>query len=129
MKCGSLTETGAVAVERPRTIEAAAVDVQYPVLLCGHSHIPRQVRLADGRLIVNPGSVGLPGALGDQPVRHAIENGSPDARFAVLSRRHGQWQAAHHAVAYDHRPAARRAAERGRADWASALASGWIDTA
>ena len=28
--------------------------------LCGHTHTPRSVRLDDGRLIVNPGSVGMP---------------------------------------------------------------------
>ena len=35
--------------------------VREPVILCGHSHIPRVVRLSNGQMIVNPGSVGLAG--------------------------------------------------------------------
>ena len=31
------------------------------LILCGHTHLARAVRLRDGRLIVNPGSVGSPG--------------------------------------------------------------------
>jgi len=41
-------------------IEAEADGVDYPLILCGHTHIPRAVRLRDGRLVVNPGSVGCP---------------------------------------------------------------------
>jgi len=47
-------------------------------------HIARAVRLADGRLIVNPGSVGSPGYRDSHPFSHVIEAGTPDARYAIL---------------------------------------------
>jgi len=31
-----------------------------PVILCGHTHVPRLVQLRSGTLILNPGSIGLP---------------------------------------------------------------------
>ena len=40
------------------TVAAKAEGFDYPVMLCGHTHVPRAVRLKDGRLIVNPGAVG-----------------------------------------------------------------------
>src|SRR5690606_31016774 len=40
-------------------VAALADGRDFPVLLCGHSHVARFVRLRDGRIIVNPGSVGM----------------------------------------------------------------------
>src|SRR5690606_6172570 len=54
------------------------------LVLTGHTHIPRVVRLDDGRLVVNPGSVGLPAYEDDAPFPHVVETGSPDARYAIV---------------------------------------------
>lgn len=96
-------------------VSERAADLDFPVLLCGHTHLARSVRLRDGRLIVNPGSVGL-----------QINHGSPDARYAVLERRHGQWAASLRAVPYDHEAAARQAAGNGFPQWSEALSTGWV---
>ena len=61
-------------------------DVPHPVILCGHTHIPRLVRLASGQIILNPGSVGLPAYSDDQPNPHAMENYSPHASYAILTK-------------------------------------------
>jgi predicted phosphodiesterase len=93
--------------------------------LCGHTHIPRVLRLEDGRLIVNPGSVGLQAYDDTQPRFHRVEVGDPCARFAVLSDEDdGAWSASLCQVAYDHEEEARRAERNGRADWAWALRTG-----
>jgi len=42
--------------------------------------------LADDRLVLNPGSVGLPAYDDDQPVPHIVENGTPEARYAIVQR-------------------------------------------
>jgi diadenosine tetraphosphatase ApaH/serine/threonine PP2A family protein phosphatase len=86
----------------------------FAVLLCGHTHIPRVVRLADGRLIVNPGAVGL-----------QLFYGAPDARYAVLERIKGRWSVSLRVVAYDHEGAARDAEANGFPAWRRALVSGW----
>jgi predicted phosphodiesterase len=95
-----------------------------PVIACGHSHIPRQYRTDQGQLIVNPGSVGLPAYTDMHPRFHAIENDSPDARYALLHQDSNGWHAELISVAYDYEPMAQLAQSKGRLDWASALRTG-----
>jgi predicted phosphodiesterase len=52
---------GAVRPSTIQDIEAGADGIDASLILCAHTHIPRVVPLRDGRTIVNPGSVGLPG--------------------------------------------------------------------
>jgi predicted phosphodiesterase len=111
--------TEAEALERAGNTDAA-------VLLCGHTHVARVVRLEDGRLIVNPGSVGLPAYADDRPFPHAVENGSPHARYAIVTQDEGGWSAELRAVDYDWEQAARDAEANGRMDWARALRTGRI---
>ena len=77
-------------------------------------------------LIVNPGSVGLPAYAGDHPNPHAIENGAPHARYAMLEKTRQGWQVDLRAVPYDHLAQAAVASRQGRDDWAHALATGSI---
>jgi predicted phosphodiesterase len=100
--------------------------VEGAVILCGHTHVPRVMQLADGRLVVNPGSVGLQAYDDAHPHPHVVENGSPHARYAVLTRRKAGWQVDLRSVPYDHESAARLAEAHGRGDWADALRSGVV---
>lgn len=95
-------------------VNAAAEGLDFPVLLCGHTHLPRAVRLRDGRLVVNPGSVGL-----------QMNHGSPDARYALLDRHDGHWTVSLRAIPYDHAAAARQALQHGYPLWHAALSTGW----
>ncbi len=66
-------------------------DVRARVVLCGHTHTQRILRLDDGRLVVNPGSVGLQAFEWDRPVPHTMQMHTPHARYAVLERSAGDW--------------------------------------
>ncbi|MEM1161499.1 MAG: metallophosphoesterase family protein [Pseudomonadota bacterium] len=111
----------------PRTtVEEAAQGIAQSLILCGHTHIPRAVRLADGRMIVNPGSVGCPAYDDDRPVFHVMEAGTPDASYAILERTNGRWGVEFRLVPYDHMAAAHMAEGRGRPEWARGLATGWL---
>lgn len=57
-----------------------------PVLLCGHDQTAATVWLPGGRLIVNPGSVGLPAFEDDVPCPHVMQAGRPHARYSVVWR-------------------------------------------
>jgi len=103
-----------------------AGDVHRDLILCGHTHVPRALRLNDGRLIVNPGSVGLQAYDDAHPWPHVVENGTPHARYALLTRRTAGWQVELRAVPYDWASAAERAEHNGRGDWADALRSGVV---
>ena len=95
-----------------------------PVLLCGHDHVPHTVYLADGKLIVNPGSVGLPAFTDDLPFPHAMETGTAQARYSVVFGNRPDRQVEEVAVSYDWPAAARMAEENGRPDWARWLRTG-----
>jgi predicted phosphodiesterase len=95
-----------------------------PVIVCGHSHVPRVVALADGRLIVNPGSVGVSAYEEDVPYPHVMEAGSPHARFALLRREAAGWAVELVAVPYPWDVAAAVARENGRPDRARWIATG-----
>lgn len=98
------------------------------LVLCGHTHVPRAMR-SGGTLVVNPGSVGLQGYEDVHPLPHRMEIGSPEARYAIVERTPQGWAVTHHAVPYDCEPQARLAADRGRPDWAAALATGRLPAA
>ena len=107
-------------------VEAEAAGIAASLILCGHTHIPRVVRLRDGRLVVNPGSVGCPGYEYPKPVFHRVQTGTPDACYAILERTSRGWSATFRYVPYDHMSMAELAQRNGCPAWASALATGWI---
>lgn len=117
-------EASGVFLRSTRAIEASVADIAQPVILSGHSHVPRTVSLPNGKLIANPGSVGLPAYTMEMPVPYAMESGSPHARYAILSRSFYGWQVEHIQVPYDWEYAARVARGNQRPDWAEWLTTG-----
>lgn len=122
----SVSADGHVYRKPIEDIEALAAGIDFPLILCGHTHIPRLVRLSDGRVIVNPGSVGCPAYDDDLPYRHKVEAGHPFASYAILEKTGETWLPVFRQVAYDHMEMARLAAQNGRDEWASGLATGWL---
>jgi predicted phosphodiesterase len=96
------------------------------LILCGHTHMPRRMLLDDGRLIVNPGSVGLQAYDDAHPYYHRMENGSPHARYAIVERKASGWTAMPIAVAYDWDAAAALAARNGHHGWVHPLRTGFV---
>ncbi len=95
------------------------------LVCCGHTHVPRVLRSARGQWLVNPGSVGLQAWDDDHPIRYAAENGSPDARYAIVARTAQGWMTESISVPYDHEAMASIASRNGREDWARWLRTGW----
>jgi diadenosine tetraphosphatase ApaH/serine/threonine PP2A family protein phosphatase len=122
----SVSADGILHLKPLAEIAALADGVAQPLILCGHSHIPRAVRLSDGRMIVNPGSVGCPAYDDVTPHFHKVEAATPLASYAVLEKVAAGWQVDFRLVAYDHMAMSRLAASNGRADWAAGLATGWL---
>jgi len=118
---------GKVRIATPPEVKRRLDGTSARIVLCGHTHVPRIVALDDGRLIVNPGSVGLPAYTDDTPVPHANQMGAPHARYAVLERRKAAdpWQISFRVVAYDWGAAGKRAADKGREDWARWIRTGY----
>jgi predicted phosphodiesterase len=100
------------------------------VIVCGHSHVARVTTVTSpddnghAIVIVNPGSVGLPGYDDEHPHHHIVEAGSPHARYAIVQKTAQGWSAQLRCTAYDVEAMARLAEQRGRGDWARPLRSG-----
>ena len=105
-------------------LESRLARVSASVVLCGHDHMPAVMTLPSGRKVVNPGSVGLPAYRDDVPHGHTMENGTPHARYCILTPGPGGWTPEPIAVAYDWPAAAEAALRNGRPDWARWLATG-----
>ena len=121
-----VTADGSVHASSIDMIEAEAEGVDAELILCGHTHIPRVIRLRDGRMIVNPGSVGLPGYDGRTPVPYVVEVGTPHACYAILERTRAGWSTTMRYVPYDSTAMAELARDKGMLSWASAIATGWV---
>lgn len=117
-------EPAGVRLATEQEAAARAGSIAASLILCGHTHMPRQMRLADGRLIVNPGSVGLQAYDWDVPYPHKMEVGTTEARYALIEKTTAGWQASFMAVPYDWDSAATLAESRARPDWAVALRTG-----
>jgi len=118
---------GAVRSAKINEIEKEAEGIEATLILCGHTHIPRIVRLRDGRVVLNPGSVGCPGYDDDEPVYHQMQTGTPNASYAIVDKSDDDWRIAHRSVPYDGESMAHLAAMNGRDEWSRALSTGWVD--
>lgn len=121
----TVDETGC----RPATlaeVEQRAAGCAASLIVCGHTHLPGTMRLTDGRVVMNPGSVGLQAYPAKWPHSHTMEAGSPHARYAVAERVDSEWRVELIKVVYEWESAARLAVANGRADWAVGLRTGRI---
>lgn len=121
--CLETVEPDSVRAASAAEVIARTGAVRHALTLCGHTHVPRAIRLSDGRQVANPGSVGLQAYDWDVPYYHAIENGDPKARYAIVEP---DLRITFRAIDYDHHAAAAKARKEGRDDWAIALEQGVV---
>jgi predicted phosphodiesterase len=82
-------QAGLLGLRRsPISIDRALTRFDEATLICAHSHIPWKQE-PDGKLVINPGSVGIP------------INGDTRAQYALLTWESNRWQTEHRAVSYD----------------------------
>lgn len=96
------------------------------LIVCGHTHLPRKVRLSTGQTIVNVGSVGYPAYFDDEPYPHKMETYSPNASYTVIEQGNTtqDWNVEFIRLSYDYEASAKLAELRGRDDWAYHLRTG-----
>jgi predicted phosphodiesterase len=120
-------------IEQGRLVRASADTIAQrlgptdaALVLCGHSHQQHMVRLPDGPLVINPGSVGLPAYRDPEGIPHVSEVGSPHARYALVAIDAGAMTIELVALDYDHASATKRAAANNNPGWAHALETGFM---
>src|SRR5262245_36635033 len=114
---------GSPVVKAEDAIQKELDGFGFPVILCGHSHVPRVVQLSSGALVINPGSVGVPAYDDDLPNYHAMQNYSPLASYAIVEKGEAGWRVELLKVPYEHALAAEQALRQSRDDWTK-----WIST-
>lgn len=117
---------GTVRLAQRADIEERLAGTRAALVLCGHTHIPRVVHVTATTFVVNPGSVGVPAFEVTTPELHVVENGSPDAWYALLEQGAPGWRVELIAVPYDYLRAARQAQHNGRGDWEVVLRTGYM---
>jgi len=118
-----VTEAG-VSLRSSDSLMKKLETVEQRIVLCGHDHVPRSVLLPDGRIIIDPGSVGLPAYDDALPFPHVMETGTPHARYCIVTRNEDGWWMEDIAVPYDWQAASDAALTHGRSDWAEWLRLG-----
>jgi predicted phosphodiesterase len=94
------------------------------IILCGHSHVNRVVYLSNDKIVLNPGSVGLPAYLGNGEHRFAMESMTPHAKYAVVHADGNTISIEQVLCAYDWHKASEAARKNGNEKWAQFLLHG-----
>lgn len=96
------------------------------IIFCAHSHIPRVVYLPNNKIVINPGSVGLPAYEDELPIHHKMESGSPHARYTIVTKIEDDWMIEQISIPYNRDAAIKQSEKNGRVDWVVALQTGRI---
>jgi putative phosphoesterase len=98
--------------------------IQQRIILCGHSHVNRVIYLSNGKIIINPGSVGLPAYLGNGEHRFAMESMTPHAKYTIVKvdGEHINIEQIH--CTYDWNRASQAAKNNGSDKWSQFLLQG-----
>ncbi|MGI4021304.1 MAG: metallophosphoesterase family protein [Janthinobacterium lividum] len=118
-----VTENG-VFVFKDETLIAKTAHIKEQIILCGHSHVNRVIWLSNGKIILNPGSVGLPAYLGNDKVRFSMESMTPHSKYALIYADKNSIKVEQVNCPYDWNAASETARKNGREDWAQGLLHG-----
>lgn len=96
------------------------------IIFCAHTHIPRVVYLPNNKIVINPGSVGLPAYEDTLPIYHKMESGSPYANYTIVTKKKDDWMIEQILIPYSREAAIIQSEKNGRNDWVKALQTGRI---
>ena len=116
----------AVTLKQTEEIMKLVKDIPQNIIFCGHSHLPTTVYLPNNKIIINPGSVGLPAYEEVEPSYYKIESGTPFANYTVVEKRNGEWIIEQLSIPYDTTEVIKQSEAQNRSDWARALKCGRV---
>jgi putative phosphoesterase len=118
-----VTEHG-VFVYNDEELIAKTKHIKQRIILCGHSHVNRVIYLSTNKIILNPGSVGLPAYLGNGQHRFAMESMTPHAKYAIITANGDDINIEQINCTYNWNAASQQAKEHGNENFAKFLLYG-----
>jgi len=118
-----VTENGVFVYNDEELVQKTG-HIQQKIILCGHSHVNRLVYLSNGKIILNPGSVGLPAYLGNGEHRFSMESMTPHAKYAIVHADGDNINIEHVYCNYNWNRASNVAKANGSDNWAQFLLHG-----
>ncbi|AVK84089.1 YfcE family phosphodiesterase [Lysinibacillus sp. B2A1] len=113
-------------LKQPQDIMNLVKEIPQNIIFCGHSHLPDIVYLPNGKVIVNPGSFGLPAYEEEEPFYYKMESGTPFANYTIVEKRDGRWIFEQINITYDVTDEIKQSEKLNRPDWACALKFGHV---
>lgn len=113
-------------LKQPQDIMNLVKEIPQNIIFCGHSHLSDIVYLPNGKVIVNPGSVGLPAYEEEEPFYYKMESGTPFANYTIVEKRDGRWIFEQINITYDVTDEIKQSEKLNRPDWACALKFGHV---
>jgi putative phosphoesterase len=98
--------------------------IKQDVILCGHSHIQNIIRISPNKLIINPGSIGLPAYKDNKPIPHKMESGNQLTRYTIIIKKDSNYDIHNVMLSYNYEKAIELAKQNNRNDWAKWLKTG-----
>ncbi|MEH7458993.1 metallophosphoesterase family protein [Bacillus sp. JJ1127] len=120
-----MNASGAV-LKKTEDIMKLVSGISQRLIFCAHTHIPRVIYLPNDKIIINPGSVGLPAYEDELPIYHKMESGSPFANYTIVTKQENDWMIEQLHIPYNRDGAIKKSEKNGRLDWARALKTGRI---
>lgn len=118
-----VTEHGVFVYNDEHLIERTR-DIKERIILCGHSHVNRVIYLSNDKIILNPGSVGLPAYLGTGQYRFSMESNTPHAKYAIVHADGDSINIEQVLCTYDWQKASETALKNGNEKWSKFLLYG-----
>lgn len=113
-----------VFVYNDEELISKTAQIKERIILCGHSHVNRVIYLSNDKIILNPGSVGLPAYLGTGEHRFAMESMTPHAKYAIVSADGDNISIEQVLCNYDWHKASDAASKNGNEKWSQFLLYG-----
>jgi len=113
-----------VFVYNDEELIAKTANIKERIILCGHSHVSRVICLSNDKIILNPGSIGLPAYLGTGQHRFAMESMTPHAKYAIVIADGENISIEQVLCVYDWHKASEAARKNGNEKWAQFLLQG-----
>ncbi len=114
-----------VAIKDQNNIDDLLKGIKQRIVVCGHSHITNVVETGN-KLVINPGSIGLPAYDDDLPVYHKMQNYNPRACYSLINILGNTTSVERVSINYNFEKSAKLAEKNNRSDWAKWIRTGIV---